>query len=263
MKKLLLLFIGVICVNLANAQNLSNGSFENEGTGWVIKWPSNITATYPTDATAPDGTKVGQFTRDVLRADDGEFWNYQIEYSIAGLGIEDDTEYIMTYYAKADAADLTIHHSKFLGNGNTKYNGRKTSTDWQKFEVDYKFADFSALASGKQVINFQFLNKGTYYIDNIVIKKATATAIGDEVSADEWLKVYPNPVVDQLNLQVDPAFGAEVSYTIYDLAGNPVLKGMNQTGDDITVNCAVLATGNYILKVKGEKASIIKKIMIR
>ncbi|MCG8580915.1 MAG: T9SS type A sorting domain-containing protein [Bacteroidales bacterium] len=263
MKKLLLVFAGVVCANLLSAQSLSNGSFENEGTGWTVKWASNITASYPVDASAIDGSRVGVFTREVERAADGQFWNYQIEYSIANLNIEDNTNYIMTYYAKADAADLTIHHSKFLGVGNTKYNGRKTSTDWQKFEVDYNFADFSSLESGKQVINFQFLNKGTYYIDNIIISKATATSIEDEKSIEEKMKVYPNPASDVLNIQIDNALGANVNYVIYDLAGNPVLKGRKASVNLVTINCSEMATGNYILKLQTENATLIKKVIIK
>ena len=76
-------------------------------------------------------------------------------------------------------------------------------------------------------------------------------------SAENTLSVYPNPVNDVLNIS-NVSDANEI--VIYDVTGK-VVKSVNVSGNNISVNVSDLAKGIYFVNVYGNKAVQAKKFM--
>jgi aminopeptidase YwaD len=75
------------------------------------------------------------------------------------------------------------------------------------------------------------------------------------------MKLYPNPVENDLNVKLPQSDGTRISYTISNLSGQTISKG---NLDKDMVNVSQLTTGMYFLQLKtndGRKGakSFIKK----
>ncbi len=65
---------------------------------------------------------------------------------------------------------------------------------------------------------------------------------------DLQLKVYPNPVADQLLLKVDHANKMNYAYFLYDLNGK-VLQHEQIVNDETYIQMSTQAIGSYLLKI--------------
>jgi hypothetical protein len=83
------------------------------------------------------------------------------------------------------------------------------------------------------------------------------------VNEEEMLNVYPNPVKDYAQININLDNDATVSYVIYDLAGRLItnedlgtyVKGMHT----LNINTNELTTGSYIIRIKaGDKTETSK-----
>ena len=96
---------------------------------------------------------------------------------------------------------------------------------------------------------------GTDYTQNFTITVGT-TGI-DDVQADN-LKIYPNPVRDELKIDGDVPFD-NLPFTIYNLAGQQIVNGQWQNGKSI--NVANLASGVYFVKITTDKGTVTRKFV--
>lgn len=98
------------------------------------------------------------------------------------------------------------------------------------------------------------------------VLKSTTTPL-EEVVSDPFLRVYPNPVTDVLNIEYSLDKDAAISVQLYSLMGSLIKSTGKQkvsAGTHVQyLNCADLSPGTYILKVvAGEKVlseKVIKK----
>lgn len=78
-------------------------------------------------------------------------------------------------------------------------------------------------------------------------------------------KLYPNPVSDVLNVQLQSNSRMQVSFVILDVAGKQVGVQQNvlSTGiNDLQINCNNLAAGTYILRCRDDKGNAIGNFKI-
>ena len=124
----------------------------------------------------------------------------------------------------------------------------------------------SAYASGNNVIFYgeaegsivvtvtatDALGAKTTITFNVVVSGSSAL---DDVSVNNNVTIYPNPVVESLNVRSNVT--GEAVYGIYTLNGGNVYSD-NHQGGLVTINVAHLAEGIYILRITadGEVANI-------
>ena len=95
------------------------------------------------------------------------------------------------------------------------------------------------------------MNTPAYFaIDNLTINKST----GLSENTMSGITVYPNPVVDQLQVK-----GESGIIEIYDVAGKSVLTS-NYSGDT-TIEVSDLSSGSYTMKITNEKGFFIQNII--
>jgi hypothetical protein len=90
---------------------------------------------------------------------------------------------------------------------------------------------------------------------------SSTLGVDDFNSISNLMKLYPNPVENDLNVKLPQSDGARISYTISNLSGQTISKGIL---DKENVDVSQLTTGMYILQLKtndGRKGakSFIKK----
>lgn len=61
--------------------------------------------------------------------------------------------------------------------------------------------------------------------------------------------LFPNPALDQINLQLDSNWGQRVTYNIYDPSGKMIKQGGENTNGLIEINTSNFAEGIYLLKI--------------
>jgi hypothetical protein len=77
------------------------------------------------------------------------------------------------------------------------------------------------------------------------------------------MTVFPNPVSNQLNLQIDLEKAENAVYFITDLSGRRVQTGrfnLNEGSNRMPVSCTSLPKGTYILTLQLNNETLVKKI---
>ena len=99
-------------------------------------------------------------------------------------------------------------------------------------------------------------------------EKATVTVLPSAVSQTEddamAVHIFPNPAVSFVSLQLPPkAFGAAI-IGIYDLNGRKLLEKQIPKGtEEFTVDVSSLQSGLYFCRIRTEKGSVTKKLIIQ
>lgn len=85
---------------------------------------------------------------------------------------------------------------------------------------------------------------------------------GEDVSAENALTVYPNPVKNDLNISLVPALRGEVSLKVYNTSGRLMKLEKVVVGDaGYTLDMRTMQAGTYILQVEGPNGSWKKSII--
>jgi len=78
-------------------------------------------------------------------------------------------------------------------------------------------------------------------------------------SSELYYRAYPNPAIDNINIElrntnVAPVSGSSVSATLYDFTGNPVRSNIPVANNEAVIDVAALPKGYYILTIKVDDA---------
>ncbi len=98
---------------------------------------------------------------------------------------------------------------------------------------------------------FQGRSQGTctYQVGSVEIIVYYSVVTGKIESQSRKLKLYPNPVKDQLSIT---GMSPSSSYRVYDLTGRTVIQSQSYSGNE-TIDTRTLKAGLYFLKVEGQK----------
>ena len=67
------------------------------------------------------------------------------------------------------------------------------------------------------------------------------------VNAADFIKAYPNPTNNILNIELKDDFTGKVTYQLFDAAGKVIMSGNNDGKNKFTLNLEALAIANYYL----------------
>lgn len=168
-----------------------------------------------------------------------------------------DYDYYSIYLPTGFDYTLTAraHDSYNSGNGQTYTNdvlwSFKTGNYWSSAIDDIRYGDIIVYNGG--VVNFlvapYFLGEtGTYLLDIQIVK--APLGVDDNINQNK-LEVYPNPVVDKLNLKISDI--VEISeIQIMDISGKTVMKfdGVKDQNNYFSLDVGDLLPGTYIVMVK-------------
>lgn len=90
-----------------------------------------------------------------------------------------------------------------------------------------------------------------------------ASGVGITEAELEALTVYPNPVIDEINVAAKDV-DEEIMFTMYGIDGRQILEETHNPGE-ITINVGdkTLSTGVYFLRMESGENTVIKKLLVK
>lgn len=88
------------------------------------------------------------------------------------------------------------------------------------------------------------------------------TLSDNEVSLNDKVLIYPNPVLNGDNLTIKFKFNLSAKLELYNVTGKLVLSDAISNQDKKEVNTNALANGIYMLKISTDNASTTRKVVI-
>ena len=233
------------------------GSYEDLGEeGIKVKGANKATLNV---TISPDYETAGNYSFTVFAAD---AFNQEASATV---------EYTVEHANRAPVATEIPDVQIAVDNTSSVINFADYFTDPDGDAITYTFSCSeqgiaSAYASGNNVIFYgeaegsivvtvtatDALGAKTTITFNVVVSGSSAL---DDVSVNNNVTIYPNPVVESLNVRSNVT--GEAVYGIYTLNGGNVYSA-NHQGGLVTINVAHLAEGIYILRITadGEVANI-------
>nr|NQU92515.1 T9SS type A sorting domain-containing protein [Bacteroidota bacterium] len=86
----------------------------------------------------------------------------------------------------------------------------------------------------------------------------------EENNADELIGIFPNPTFGDVAVHVEPGFGKQCSFQVFNSSGRRVLAGSWQdgAGQDFIIKMNGIESGIYFLQILGAKYLIVKKVVV-
>jgi hypothetical protein len=97
-----------------------------------------------------------------------------------------------------------------------------------------------------------------------VLNASLATGIKEE-ALTTFIKVYPNPAVNNLVIQLANYKAGEVTIKLFDLQGRQVMEdnqSIQNNSTILSVNTIDLASGTYFLRLQNNELNYTQKIVI-
>lgn len=136
------------------------------------------------------------------------------------------------------------------------------NSDWR-----FRSVDVSNIPAGQALVAFRATSDGGSYLflDNITFRTGEALSV-DELAGEANLRVYPNPVYNELTLEVDMEQAVAARIHIVNVLGQEVesVPAAFQAGQNkILVSTQHLAAGVYFLNIQMEGAKTIQKKFVK
>lgn len=112
--------------------------------------------------------------------------------------------------------------------------------------------------SGK--VKFESFNK-RFFLDNLIVFTSNLTSIHNQNVNQRTIKIYPNPAVNYLTIELPEGLNNHSRITISDPAGRIILT-QSICGQTVILDVSALGTGFYILSVSDGNASMSDRFII-
>ena len=83
----------------------------------------------------------------------------------------------------------------------------------------------------------------------------------EDLNALNAVQLFPNPVSDELIVDLTAVSGEEVTIELFDLFGKLIATSTNQNGNYVSIAMNSFANGMYQVKLTSGKAQITKRII--
>ncbi len=141
-----------------------------------------------------------------------------------------------------------------------------TSTSANAYSWSWTFGD-GVGASTLENPSYAYLANGTYTVTLIatngcgsdtITQSVTITGVGLSENAPEWIRVYPVPADNVVNVSLSQALD-NAEFAIYDVTGKVIRRG-TLTGNTTEISIDALASGMYELRIANQYTyRIVKK----
>ncbi len=104
-------------------------------------------------------------------------------------------------------------------------------------------------------------DNGVVHVINAVLLPQSITAVQDLSKSDFNIKVFPNPVSDQLNVNIFEEGIDEANVILWDIYGK-MIKQWSWTQGSYQIDVQAIPTGNYFLEFRTNKGILQQQIII-
>ncbi len=156
----------------------------------------------------------------------------------------------------------------------TNVTGTKHWLRYYKGEVSYHPYFVLALSDGGAIIlskkndfSQSGINHSIHLLKVDSLGNYTPMSIGPQPSEKEkYVTIYPNPATKQVTLRFENRVSEAVGVSVFDMAGNLLREfepGQPTTGGELTLDISGLSPGAYILRIRLDRTSLVKWLVVR
>ncbi|MBP1840123.1 S8/S53 family peptidase [Formosa algae] len=151
---------------------------------------------------------------------------------------------------------------------NTSYdNYTAAASKGDNFRDNIEIINVETIESGQYTVNVT--HKGTLQDGlqdfSLIINGVKLESLSvSEVTAEDTIVVFPNPVNDVLNIKLNSNTYQDIKVNLYNLVGQKQLEATFNTQKDVEIDVSQLSKGIYFLNVQDDNNTIIttKKIIV-
>lgn len=154
-----------------------------------------------------------------------------------------------------------------LAEGDCGFSG--SSADWITTRIQWVLYGLTRGANVGLKIRFCFksdsiqTNKAGWIIDNIKISTTGFWGDIEDANAYHALKIYPNPVVEQLHLQFNPTTVKHYAIAIYDILGQQLTVPLPLLAGNSSLDLSAYPPGVYAIQVRENQQVVAYKRFIK
>ncbi len=229
----------------------------------------------------------GSFTKNTTTGATGKRFNVEIKGGQLRYAIDDDitkkeiTSPVANYFTGnwvhvVIMRDIAAHKMRIYTNGVLSAEGDETAVTGIGETSDFIIGNIGELEF-LSTVNAPAPYKGAFdelKMYNYALSPSEITALynqnvlqNDEFSISKNVgTVYPNPVKDQIFINLPEYKKSDLTATLIDMTGKVVIKEKIKSGKDgvFTLNISYIkASGNYILNVSGENLKSSFKVVVK
>jgi PKD repeat protein len=82
----------------------------------------------------------------------------------------------------------------------------------------------------------------------------------EEINQFSYVSLFPNPVSDELSVDLSTLIDEKVSLELYDMSGKLLVRTDNSSNAIVEIDMSSFANGMYQLKLKSDKAQVMKRV---
>jgi len=198
-------------------------------------------------------------TYDITNIEDNtEFLNILIDKN--NLDDSDDKDFILTGEKKSDTTMTYLFFIKSLSdddkpkdikiNTQSDDDGNYAENNTGENDDYTYYAEFTISDTNKVTVDLEIDDNTSL---RIVLNIATHTSINTFETNQTSIKLYPNPVINVLNIENENSFD-ETMVSIYDISGKKLIETT-----ETRIDVSDLRNGIYVVNVAGKKYKMIKK----
>ena len=236
-----------------------DGDFETDLSNWTQTINNGAIASI---SITPSQAQNGLQSAMVLLNTPGTT-NSSVQLSSCTTDGVKDSSYTVSFWIKGSAANLSFNAITSLSDSPytaISSNSFQTTSDWTEFCYDIMFD--STIIDGIRLLKLQFLNSGTYYIDNVTIQDNTyncSTPITFINNKNLDVKTWPNPVRENFNIRSNNI--RITGLLVYDIYGKMVLLS-KVNNHNCVLDVSSLNNGTYFIQITLESGETMKRKII-
>ena len=211
----------------------------------------------------PDNTTINtsKYSGEYTRNPDGNGEDVLIAYFKNGaLDLNTNTQFNFKLYGPPRPIYMSFQDAN--SNEIYAYNSVLSSNNqWEQFSVDLTGVATQSISRFVLFFDQSVVNWDMYYLDDLNL--SSTTSLVRDINDSELINVYPQPAIDDLNIDIKLSNNDVSRIDLYDTQGKVLLTNVvNQNSNNINLDVSELNPGIYFLKVQSENNLYTKKVQI-
>ena len=211
----------------------------------------------------PDNTTINtsKYSGEYTRNPDGNGEDVLIAYFKNGaLDLNTNTQFNFKLYGPPRPIYMSFQDAN--SNEIYAYNSVLSSNNqWEQFSVDLTGVATQSISRFVLFFDQSVVNWDMYYLDDLNL--SSTTSLVRDINDSELINVYPQPAIDDLNINIKLSNNDVSRIDLYDTKGKVLLTNVvNQNSNNINLDVSELNPGIYFLKVQSENNLYTKKVQI-
>lgn len=237
-----------------------DGDFETDLSNWTQTINNGAVASMSiTPSQAQNGFQSAMILVNTLGTTTGS-----IQLTSCKTDIVKDSIYFVSFWVKGSSNNLGFNAiTSFASPPYTALSANSFSTYDQWTEYCYSFSHDSTIIGDIRLIKFQFLDPGTYYLDDVNVYGSDfiCNSVNTKELIEENIIIFPNPSTTQIHIHNN--INSIKNIDLYDVTGKLIDNVSVNNKKTFVFDVSSYKSGSYILKIGLQNGNTINKNFIK